>query len=549
MLPPNANTRSAQGSGTHRCMFTVSIILPTYDRLHFLRQSVESVFAQSFTDWQLVVADDGSSEDTTRYLRALESPRVRVLYLTHSGNPSRTRNAALATADGKYVAFLDSDDVWAAMKLETQLAALRGAPQCRWSYSACDRIDAGGNRLPAQAATTTRGGWIFEPLLTFEVTVAMPTLVAERSLIAEVGGFDEAQLYGEFHDLALRLALRSEALAIADVLCSIRVHDKHYSADRAAAHRAWMRLYEKFRELAPTAEGRSRCDRMRSRAALNLAALHGAQRDFPRVWSVLREGKAWSWRRPSSWGSYWLALLRPLLPSASKPSRAPSARERVMHRLWRTRVRAGEIQQQLAALFQPSRLRYIAHSWPLRPDVCPCDVHFCDYLDERGIRGRAIFHFGSGGHHVVGTRNHTAGWQNEVLSLTLAPAEHARYLRRVVRDPAFGRYYKVLFADIYSLCADGLPLFDLVSLFHLCEFGDASSGGRRHDDEGVLRTFCSRLRADGLLLLYRGSFGFKRAEPLVARAVADGTLSFVEDYKSLSIYRRVLPPDVPGVGS
>jgi hypothetical protein len=215
----------------------------------------------------------------------------------------------------------------------------------------------------------------------------------------------------------------------------------------------------------------------------------------------------------------------------------------VIQRLWRARVRAGELHQQLAALFQPSRLRYIAHSWPLRPEVCPCDVHLCDYLDERAIRGRTVFHFGTGGHHLVGTRNHAEGWRNEILGLTLAPSEHASYLRRVIREPAFGRHYKVLFGDIYGLSVAALPAFDVVSLFHLCEFGDPASGGRRHDDEGVLRMFCSRLCPGGLLLLYRGSFGFARARPLVTRAVADGLLSFVEDYKSLSIYRQVSEPE------
>lgn len=207
-------------------------------------------------------------------------------------------------------------------------------------------------------------------------------------------------------------------------------------------------------------------------------------------------------------------------------------------RIWRARVRAGEIQQQLAALFQPSRLRYIAHSWPLRPDVCPCDVHLCDYLDERAIRRRTAFHFGTGGHHVVGRRNHAEGWGNEILGLTLSPSEHASYVRKIVREPALGRHYKVLFGDIYSLSPTALPAFDLVSLFHLCEFGDPESGSRQRDDEGVLRMFCSLLNPGGLLLLYRGSFGFARAHALVTGAIADGLLSFVEDYKSLAIYRR-----------
>ena len=247
-----------------------------------------------------------------------------------------------------------------------------------------------------------------------------------------------------------------------------------------------------------------------------------------------------------------MAAARPLVPllvCALAPVRATELEGRTFskgspiwtfamrQRVWRARVRAGEIQHQILSLFNASRLRYIAHSWPLRPTVCPCDVHFCDYLDERSIRGRSVFHLGTGGHHLVGARNHAEGWRNEILGLTLAPREHARYVRRLIRDPGLGRHYKVLFADIYSLCAAGLPRFDLVALFHLCEFGDPASAGRRLDDGGVLRAFCSCLRPGGLLLLYRGSFGFGRAQSLITEAVADGSLSFVEDYKSLSIYR------------
>ncbi len=318
------------GRGAHCCMSTVSIILPTYDRPQFLRRSVESVFAQSFTHWELVVADDGSAIETKAYLRGLQSRRIRVLYLTHTGNPSRVRNAALAIAKGKYVAFLDSDDIWAAAKLSRQIAALRASPRCRWSYTACDRIDSGGDRLSeaARATAVPRGGWIFEPLLGLELAVAMPTVVAERSLIEEIGGFDERQLYGEFHDLCLRLALRSEVVAVAEVLCSVRAHDQHYSADRAAAHRAWMRLYDKFYALAPTATGRSCCDRMRAQAALRLAALQGANRDFPSVWRTLCAGKVCSWRRPKFWWAYSLALLRPFVPASLGRTRARSARER-----------------------------------------------------------------------------------------------------------------------------------------------------------------------------------------------------------------------------
>jgi glycosyltransferase involved in cell wall biosynthesis len=299
-------------------MPTVSIILPTYNRTRLLRHAIDSVFAQTFTDWDLIIADDGSNEETRAYLRALESVRVRILWLEHSGNPSRVRNAALSVAGGKYVAFLDSDDVWAPAKLATQLIAIDTNERCRWSYTACDRIDADGRPLPAAllVAVAPRSGWIFEPLLALEVSVAMPTLLAERSLIADLGGFDEQQLYGEFHDLCLRLALRSEVVALTDVLCSVRAHDEHYSADRMAAHRSWMRLYEKFLGLAPTDAGRTCCEWMRACAALNLAALQGANHDVRAMLRTLRAGKVLSWRRPRLWYRWLLAVLRPFVPSS-----------------------------------------------------------------------------------------------------------------------------------------------------------------------------------------------------------------------------------------
>jgi glycosyltransferase involved in cell wall biosynthesis len=89
----------------------------------------------------MIIADDGSTEDTRAYLRSIKDPRVRVIWLPHSRNPSRARNAAIRAAGGHYLAFLDSDDTWAPRKLERQVEVLRERPDCRWSYTHCDLID------------------------------------------------------------------------------------------------------------------------------------------------------------------------------------------------------------------------------------------------------------------------------------------------------------------------------------------------------------------------------------------------------------------------
>src|SRR5689334_2783621 len=119
----------------------VSVVIPTYNRLAFLREAVDSVLAQTFRDWELIIADDGSTDGTPEAMARLADPRVRVISLEHSGNPGRVRNAAIALARGRYVAFLDSDDWWEREKLSLQVEALRTRPSCLWSYTGIRRVD------------------------------------------------------------------------------------------------------------------------------------------------------------------------------------------------------------------------------------------------------------------------------------------------------------------------------------------------------------------------------------------------------------------------
>jgi len=291
-------------------MPAISVILPTFNRAGLLRQSVESVFAQTCNDWELVIADDGSNEETRTYLRTLPASRVRILWLGHSGNPSRVRNAALAAARGEFVAFLDSDDLWLPNKLERQLAAIRANG---WCYCLYEHIDASGARIEPKRPRPRHfpDGQVFESLLKLELAIPMPTVFAARSLVTSAGGFDEQQRFGEFHDLCLRLAMNSPVIAVRETLCRIRTHGDHYSADRVAAHMSWMRLYEKMAPLAPTAHLRSHCLRMRSVTALNVAWLQGNSRDHAAVWSTLKKAARFSWRSPRWWYAALKAIVRP----------------------------------------------------------------------------------------------------------------------------------------------------------------------------------------------------------------------------------------------
>ena len=95
----------------------VSVIVPTYNRVHYLQEAVDSVLGQTYHNWELIVVDDGSTDATASRLRDLGDRRLRVVHLEHSGRPARVRNEGLACARGAYVAFLDSDDLWCAANL------------------------------------------------------------------------------------------------------------------------------------------------------------------------------------------------------------------------------------------------------------------------------------------------------------------------------------------------------------------------------------------------------------------------------------------------
>ena len=205
-----------------------------------------------------------------------------------------------------------------------------------------------------------------------------------------------------------------------------------------------------------------------------------------------------------------------------------------------------------------SRLNVYDVFWPLKADVCPCDVHFQSFLEEYELRDKVIFHFGTGGHHLLGRKNCELGTANQILGVTASRQEYASYIDLITEKPEIASGYKVLFTDIYTLDSRLLPEFDLVTLFHLCEFYDPTSGYAVLDDAALVDLFLDRSSTDGKLLFYKGSLGprgaisdepsgFALAVPIIDERVQRGELVKIEDYKSLAVYGR--PPASTGAAT
>jgi glycosyltransferase involved in cell wall biosynthesis len=221
----------------------VSIIVPTYNRAALLAEALASVRAQTFADWECIVVDDGSTDETPTLLAGIEEPRLRVIHMGHSGNPGRVRNGGLAVARGDYVAFLDDDDLWKPEKLAVQMPLLAGG-RCRWSYTGFVRVDAGGRPFWQTTPDRIRSGEILAPLLELQAAVALPTVIAQRALVDDAGRFDEAMNTREDYALWLDLAARAEVVATPEQLTIVRDHPGRVF--RPEGYRVSVALYRRW---------------------------------------------------------------------------------------------------------------------------------------------------------------------------------------------------------------------------------------------------------------------------------------------------------------
>lgn len=228
-------------------------------------EAVDSVLLQSRGDFELIVVDDGSTDGTLDYLSGIEDPRLRVIRRAHTGNPAAGRNAGIAAARAEWIAFLDSDDLWLPEKLAFQLQHLGEQPTCGWSCTGVSFIGEDGAAIPQRSGAPYRAqsGWVLEPLLTYAMTATISTLLVRRSLLEELGRFDETIIFREDYDLVLRLAARSELCALEETLTLVRDHlARSTTAQRPSElHRHHEMAFRKAKRAATTRRIRRLCAR------------------------------------------------------------------------------------------------------------------------------------------------------------------------------------------------------------------------------------------------------------------------------------------------
>ena len=215
---------------------SVSVIIPTYNNADLLLDGVESVLDQTVRPSEVIVVDDGSTDNTLQRLERFGSG-IQIIRREHRG-PAVARNAGIRVSSGEVVAFLDSDDLWMPEKLERCVNVLQEKPEAGVVYTAL-RIHELGTGLRYQLPQYTQSGWMARDLFVECRGVNTSTLVVRRECLDAAGLFDEEFFRAQDWDLMVRLAEAFQYAHVPETLTERRLHSRSLSVTHA-------HLYKKY---------------------------------------------------------------------------------------------------------------------------------------------------------------------------------------------------------------------------------------------------------------------------------------------------------------
>ncbi|ALF56202.1 glycosyl transferase family A [Nostoc piscinale CENA21] len=220
----------------------ISVIIPTYNSEKTIKTTVDSVFSQSFTDFELIVINDGSTDSTLDIVSQIQDSRLKVFSFENAGG-NVSRNRGLQQAVGEFVSFLDADDVWTSGKLVSQLEALQDNIDAKVAYSWTDYIDENGKFLVSGSHITVNGD-VYERLLVSNFLENGSNPLIYREALIELGGFDESLSAAQDWDMWLRLAAKYSFICVPKVQILYRVSANSLSSNLVRQEKACLQVLE-----------------------------------------------------------------------------------------------------------------------------------------------------------------------------------------------------------------------------------------------------------------------------------------------------------------
>ena len=232
----------------------VSVIIPAYKAASTLARTLQSVQAQSFRDWEVVLVDDGSPDDGAAIAEgfAAADARIRVIR-QENGGVSRARNRAVAESRGEILAFMDADDLWEPDKLALHVQQMRLNPALGMSWAQIRFLYPDGSPTAVISNRPVRGVGARD-LLAENMACTMSNLVARRRTFDQVGGFDETLDFDEDKDWMFRVWAAGIAIEGIDrVLTGYRTSARGLASDLGHMEREWLAYVARARAIAPEA--------------------------------------------------------------------------------------------------------------------------------------------------------------------------------------------------------------------------------------------------------------------------------------------------------
>lgn len=288
-------TKASQNGATSAAEpVLVSVVIPAYQCAEYIAATLKSILAQSFTNYEIIVVNDGSP-DTETLERELAPYSSSIRYIKQlNGGPSAARNRGVEEAQGTYIAFLDSDDLWLPNHLANQVRLLQSDPALVLVYSDSlllreDAPFATGFEKNAQHPPVT-----FESLIGETCVIGTSTTVASRQAILDAGGFEVGRHRSEDFDLWLRIAHRGGTISYSPVVQVCHRSANGLSGDSAAMNLAQIQVYEKLYSTLPLTSAQSRqlrdkIDDMQTRLHISIAKDSLLKDQFPEALAAVQK--------------------------------------------------------------------------------------------------------------------------------------------------------------------------------------------------------------------------------------------------------------------
>ncbi len=227
----------------------VSVVIPSYNAMTYLPETLESVLGQTFTDFEVLIINDGSSDHVVEWAAQIEDGRVKLISQANKGLPG-ARNTGIAEAQGEYIAFLDADDLWDPTKLEKQVHCLDASPEVGLIHTWMLLVDEKG-KSTGRVMTSEAEGNAWEQVIEKNV-IACPSVVVRRHCFDKVGGFDCSLNSVEDWDMWIRIAEHYPFALIREPLSYYRQVPNSMSKNCQVMEKAFHTVIEKaFKSVSP----------------------------------------------------------------------------------------------------------------------------------------------------------------------------------------------------------------------------------------------------------------------------------------------------------